>query len=330
MRPHIRFYSSRNYEIPFYKNHKLAEKFELDFYEGRLDPLTASTIPQGAMVCAFATDNVGTEVLKVLHDQGVSHILLRSAGFNHVDLPMAKKLGLKIARVPAYSPESVAEHTVALILTLVRKTHKAYNRVREGNFSLEGLVGMNLYQKTFGLVGTGKIGMATAKIMLGLGMKVLAYDPFPNKEIEKLGITYISLEELFSKSDIISLHCPLNEKTHHLINEKSLKSVKDGAIIVNTGRGGLIDTKAIIQALKAKKISGLALDVYEEEEQLFFQDHSQDIIDDDIFGRLLTFPNVLITGHQAFLTKEALQNIADTTLENALAFIEERVCPNLI
>jgi D-lactate dehydrogenase len=260
------------------------------------------------------------KVIDELIKKGVTLIALRSAGYNHVDIEYAKKKGIKVCRVPAYSPQAVAEHTIALILCLNRKIHQAHNRVREGNFSLHGLMGFNLYQKTIGIIGTGKIGTALAHILNGFGCKLLGYDPQPSEECKKLGLEYVSLNQLLKSSDIISLHCPLNEQTRHMINDQTIALMKKGIMLINTGRGKLIDTKAAINALKSKQLGYLGIDVYEEEEPLFFEDHSEEIINDDVFCRLLTFPNVLITGHQGFFTQEAVLHIAQTTLENITNF----------
>lgn len=288
-----------------------------------LDPqLTVETAPLAAGfrgVCAFVNDKLDREVLQLLRANGTELIALRSAGFNHVDLPEAERLGMTVVRVPAYSPHAVAEHAVALLLSLNRMTFRAYNRVREGNFSLDGLLGFDLYGKTVGVVGTGQIGLIFADIMRGFGCKVLASDPFPNPDAKDF-ISYVPLETLLAEADIISLHCPLTPQTHHLIDAQAIARMKDGVVLINTGRGRVVDTKAVIDALKIGKIGRLGLDVYEEEEQLFFQDLSQRVISDDQFMRLTTFPNVLITGHQAFFTTEALTNIADTTIANITAF----------
>jgi D-lactate dehydrogenase len=271
-------------------------------------------------VCAFVNDQLDAEVLNALHDGGTRLIALRSAGFNHVDLARAASLGMRVARVPAYSPYAVAEHAVALILTLNRKLHRAYARVREGNFSLDGLLGFEVHGSTVGIIGTGKIGVAFARIMSGFGCRLLAHDPYPNAECEKLGVEYVELPTLFGASDIIALHAPLMPATVHLIDEAALGQMKDGVMLVNTSRGALVDTRAVIDALKSGRLGGLGLDVYEEEEELFFEDFSDQVITDDVFARLLTFPNVVITGHQGFFTTSALQNIADTTVANITAF----------
>jgi D-lactate dehydrogenase len=274
-------------------------------------------------------DRLDSEILKVIAGHGIKLIALRCAGFNNVDVPGAKELGITVVRVPAYSPYAVAEYAVGLILTLNRKLHKAYARVRDGNFSLEGLLGFDLHDRTVGIVGTGKIGIITAKILGGFGCQVLAYDKFPNAEaIASNLVTYVSLSELFSRSDIISLHCPLTPETHHLINGGAIEQMKTGVMVINTSRGALVDTEAIVQGLKSGKVGYLGLDVYEQEENLFFEDLSNQVIQDDIFERLLTFPNVVITGHQAFFTEDALKNIAETTLNNITDFQEKGVCKN--
>lgn len=292
---------------------------ELCFFEPKLTLDTVTLADKCPVVCAFVNDQLNDAVLRALYQQGTRLIALRSAGFNHVDLRCAEELGLTVVRVPAYSPHAVAEHALALILSLNRKTHRAYNRVREANFSLDGLLGFDLFGKTVGVIGTGTIGTIFAKIMRGLGCEVLAYDPYPNPETEH-SVRYLSLAELYRESDIISLHCPLMPATEHLINKDALDQMKPGVMIINTSRGRIVDTRAVIAGLKSRKIGYLGLDVYEEESDLFFDDLSQNIIDDDVFMRLLTFPNVLITSHQGFFTKEALTAIAEITLANITAF----------
>ncbi|KAJ5948385.1 hypothetical protein N7466_001400 [Penicillium verhagenii] len=278
-------------------------------------------------VCVFVNDTLDSRVLTSLTTQGVRAILLRCAGFNHVDLPTAEKLGLFVANVPAYSPEAVAEFAVALVQTLNRKTHRAYNRVREGNFNIEGLLGTTLHGKTVGIVGVGRIGLATARIFHGFGCKMLAHDPFAGDEFGQYG-TLVDLDTLLQESHIVSLHCPLTEGTRHLINETTLGQMRPGAMLVNTSRGGLIDTKAIIHALKTRHLGAVALDVYEAEGELFYNNHEGEIIDDDVLMRLLTFHNVLVCGHQAFFTNEALTEIAEVTLTNFSAFVDGLSCPN--
>jgi D-lactate dehydrogenase len=292
---------------------------ELVYFEPRL---LASTAPLAAgfpCVCAFVNDRLDQEVLRILHDGGTTLLALRSAGFNHVDLAAADALGFTVVRVPAYSPHAVAEHALALVLALNRRIFRAYNRVREGNFSLEGLLGFDLHGKTVGVVGTGKIGLIFARIMHGLGCRVLAFDPYPQEDAPSY-VEYVPRARLFAEADVISLHCPLTPETHHLIDDDALDQMKDGVMIVNTSRGALVDTRAVIEALKRGRVGHLALDVYEEEEDLFFQDLSDRVIRDDVFSRLLTFPNVLITGHQGFFTEEAVTSIAETTLANITAF----------
>lgn len=295
------------------------DRHEITYFDARLTADTAPLAEGFPAICAFVNDRLNREVIAQLEAGGTRLIALRSAGFNHVDLAAAAEHGLTVARVPAYSPHAVAEHALALILTLNRKTNRAYNRVRENNFSLEGLMGFDLHDKTVGVVGTGKIGAIFARIMHGIGCEILASDPYPNEEVEAFG-TYVENETLFRESDIVSLHCPLTPETHHLIDRTAIEQMKEGAMLINTSRGGLIDTRAVIDGLKSEKIGHLGLDVYEEEEELFFKDLSDRVIKDDVFMRLLTFPNVVITAHQGFFTKEAVRNIAETTIGNVTAF----------
>lgn len=296
-------------------------KHELSFIESKLNPLTAPLANGFPCVCPFVNDKLDAETLAQLNKGGTKLIALRSAGFNHVDIKEASRLGLKIVRVPEYSPYSVAEHAVALIQTLNRKTHRAYNRVREGNFTLSGLVGFDLHGKKVGVVGTGKIGKVFARIMRGFGCEVLLFDVQPDEKLAlEIGAMYCPLMELYQSSDIISLHLPLNDQTKHIINAAALAKMKKGVMLINTGRGGLIETRELIRNLKNGHIGSAGLDVYEEESGIFFQDFSGKILNDDILARLMTFPNVLITSHQAFLTTEALGNIVETTLENISEF----------
>ncbi len=296
-------------------------EYELDFLEARLTPRTATLAKGYRAISAFVNDDLGAETLAVLAESGVEFVALRCAGFNQVDLTVAKNLGIEIARVPAYSPYAVAEHTLGLILSLNRHIHRAYQRVREQNFSLEGLLGFDLHGKKVGVIGTGKIGAIVTRILLGFGCQVLAYDQFRNPECEALGVRYLdTLDKLWSEVDILTLHCPLTPETKHLINADSIQKMKAGVMLINTSRGALVDTQAVIDGLKSGQVGYLGLDVYEEESELFFQDHSDEVLQDDLFSRLLTFPNVLITGHQAYFTKQALENIAQTTLENLHAF----------
>jgi D-lactate dehydrogenase len=296
---------------------------ELDFLEAKLSAETVLLAAGYPAICAFVHDELDAAVLRELADGGTRLVALRAAGFNNVDLAAAADVGIRVARVPAYSPYAVAEHAVALILALDRRTHRAYNRVREGNFALDGLLGFDLHGRTVGVVGTGRIGTVFARIMAGFGCELLASDPFPNDEVRALGARYVDLDDLFREADIIALHAPLTPETHHLVDRERLALVRHGVMIVNTSRGGLIDTEAAIEALKDGRIGYLGLDVYEEEDALFFEDLSQDIIQDDTFARLLTFPNVLITAHQAFFTVEALRRIAETTMENLTAFEQD-------
>jgi D-lactate dehydrogenase len=318
----VAVFSSHTYDRDFLNraNTSLDGKHDLNFFEAHLNLASAGLVAGHDAVCAFVNDQLGRNVLEALVAQGIKLVALRSAGFNHVDLQAAHDLGIAIARVPAYSPAAVAEHTVALILSLNRKTHKAYARVREGNFALEGLLGFDLFGRTIGIIGTGKIGLCFAKIMLGFGCQVIAFDPNRSAEFENLGGRYVDMPELFAHADIISLHCPLTPATRHLINQEAISQMKHGVMLLNTSRGAVVDTRALIAALKTGKIGHVGLDVYEEEADLFFENLSDQMIQDDIFARLLTFPNVLITGHQAFFTYEALTAIAETTIENISSF----------
>lgn len=318
----VAVFSTKPYDREFLTraNSSLAQPHELIFHETQLNPHSTLLAQGCTAVCCFVNDHVDATVLQQLADLGIKLIALRCAGFNQVDLVAAKKLGLMIARVAEYSPHAVAEHALGLILMLNRNLHRAYHRVRENDYSLNGLLGFDMVNKTLAVIGTGKIGQVFAKIAQGLGCKVIAYDPQPNDELLAAGVTYCSLTELWPQADIISLHCPLDKNTHHLINADTIAQLKNGAMLINTGRGGLIDTPAVIDGLKSKKIGHLGLDVYEEEGDLFFEDNSNRLLQDDVFARLLTFPNVVITGHQAFFTREALTAIADITLANITHF----------
>jgi D-lactate dehydrogenase len=297
-----------------------AHDHALTYLEPRLNLATAALADGFDAVCAFVNDDLSAPVLDRLHQGGVRFVALRSAGFNHVDLGRAEELGMPVVRVPAYSPYAVAEHAAALILTLNRRIHRAHNRVRENNFSLVGLLGFDLHGKTVGVVGTGTIGTVFCRIMRGFGCSVVAYDPYPNDVCRlEIGVEYVDLDELFARSQVIALHVPLTPETHHLIDSDAIARMRDGVMLVNTSRGALVDTVAVIEGLKTGRIGSLALDVYEEEGDLFFQDLSDEVITDDVFARLLTFPNVLVTGHQAFFTTEALDHIAVTTLGNLTA-----------
>lgn len=312
----VTFFSAKPYDKVFFQKANETYQYDLEFYETHLGPHITNVIEDSDAVCVFVNDKLNRKVLMELASKGVKYIALRCAGFNNLDVEAAKELGLKVCRVPAYSPEAVAEHTMAMILTLNRKTHKAYNRIREQNFSLNGLLGFNLHQKTIGVVGTGNIGQAFAKIAKGFGMRVLAYDIVQNEALIQLGVTYVAMDELLAQSDIISLHCPLLEATKHIINEHSIARMKPGVMLINTSRGGLIDSQATIKGLQSRQIGYLGIDVYEQEDKLFFRDLSESIITDEQFQLLQSFPNVLVTAHQAFFTEEALTQIADTTLSN--------------
>jgi D-lactate dehydrogenase len=315
----VAVFSTKSYDQRFLERANERHGHALTFFEPRLLPATASLAEGHEAVCAFVNDQLDEEVLTMLARQGTRLIVLRSAGFNHVDLRAAERMGLTVARVPAYSPHAVAEHAAALLLALNRRIYRAYNRVREGNFALDGLIGFDLKGKTVGVVGTGKIGEAFARIVHGFGCEVLALDPYPNAALDGIA-HYVDQDRLFSASDVVSLHCPLTPETYHLIDDGAIARMKKGVTLINTSRGQLVDTRAVIDGLKSGRIGRVGLDVYEEEGDLFFEDLSNRVIRDDVFSRLLTFPNVLVTGHQGFFTEEALSNIAETTLANAAAF----------
>jgi D-lactate dehydrogenase len=310
----IRMFSTKPYDRQGFE--AANDSHSLTFLDPRLDPTTVELAAGADAVCVFVNDDLSAPVLEALAASGVGCVALRCAGYNNVDLDAARRLGLVVVRVPAYSPNAVAEHTLALILALNRRIHRAYNRVRDGNFSLDGLVGFDLAGKTAGVVGTGRIGAIVARLLWHLRCRVLAADPFPDEHLLELGVEYVSIDQLFAESDLVTLNCPLTPETHHLVDAAAIDSMRPGVMLVNTGRGGLIDTQAVVDGLKSARLGSLALDVYEEEAELFFEDRSQEILDDDVFARLLTFPNVLITAHQAFLTNEALSAIAETTLAN--------------
>ncbi len=316
----VAFFSAKSYDKEYFNKFNSEHQHDLTFLEVPLNEQTASLTAGFDAVCVFVNDVINQKTIDVISANGIKVIALRCAGFNNVDLKAAKSSGIKVVRVPAYSPESVAEHAVALILTLNRKTHKAYNRVREGNFSIENLTGFNLFGKTVGVIGTGLIGASFCKIMLGFGCKVLAYDIRESEELTQIGVQYKSLDEVFRDSEIISLHCPLNPNTAYLINQESIEKMKDGVMLINTSRGALINTQDAIEGLKTGKIGFLGIDVYEQEADLFFQDLSEIVIQDDVIARLISFPNVLITGHLGFFTKEALEEIATITLGNLSDF----------
>jgi D-lactate dehydrogenase len=317
----IAFFDTHDYEREAFDTANAALRHKIGYFEPRLTAASAPLAKGHAAVCSFVNDRVDAATLAVLAESGVRLVLLRCAGYNHVDLEAARRLQLPVSRVPEYSPHAVAEHTVALLLALNRRIHRAHARIHDLNFSLEGLVGFDLHGKSVGVIGTGKIGALFARIMRGFGCRILAYDKFPNRELlAEPGVESVTLERLYAESDVISLHVPLLPETHHLLDQQAFRAMKRGAIVLNTGRGKLIETRALVAALKSRRLGGAALDVYEEEEGVFFHDHSDRGIDDDQLARLLTFPNVLITSHQAFLTREALHNIAVTTLESASAF----------
>lgn len=326
----ISFFSTKPYDERSFAVANAAHRHEILFLEPRLRLETAPLAAGSPASCVFVNDQLDRPVLGALARQGTQLVALRSAGFNHVDLVAASELGLTVVRVPAYSPHAVAEHTVGLILALNRKLHRAYARVRDGNFALEGLLGFDLHGRTAGVVGTGKIGAGVVRILGGFGCRLLAHDPTPSEECLALGARYVPLEELLRASDVITLHCPLRADTRHLLNADSIALLKPGVMLINTGRGALIDTPAVIEALKSGRIGHLGLDVYEEEAQLFFEDRSSRAIQDDVFARLLTFPNVLITGHQGFFTEEALHAIAETTLGSITAFERGEPLENVV
>ena len=323
----ILFYDTKEYDrTSFERQLQNYPSIEIDFLKADLAPATAKLADGYDAVCAFVNSDIGTKTVDELHRYGISLILMRCAGFNNVDLKQAGKYGMKILRVPGYSPEAVAEHAMALALAVNRRMHKAYVKVRENDFSLGGLLGFNFYQKTAGIVGTGKIGAAMAKICHGFGMKVLAYDVYKNPELDFA--TYVSLDELLENSDLVSLHCPLMDQTYHLINRDTIQKMKDGVILVNTSRGGLVKTEDLIEGIRARKFFGVGLDVYEEETNNVFEDRSDEILEHSTTARLLSFPNVMITSHQGFFTQEALEAISYTTLENAMAYEKGNITEN--
>lgn len=316
----VSVYDTKRYDRRYFEASKAGKgEVEWVFHEFRLERSTAASAEGSTAVCVFVNDRVDAECLEILAEAGVKHVALRCAGYNNVDVAAAKERGIAVTRVPAYSPHAVAEHSVALLLTLNRKIHRAFNRVREQNFSLGGLVGFDLHGKTVGILGTGKIGRVAAAIFRGFGCRVLAYDKYPDEEWASFaGVTYAPLKKVLEQVDILSLYLPLLKETHYLLDAKNLARMKDGAFIINTSRGKLIDTRALIEALKQGKVGGVALDVYEEEEGVFFEDLSDTVLLDDELVRLMAFPNVLVTAHQAFLTHEALTQISAVTRENLL------------
>lgn len=324
----VRMFSAKPYDEAAFRTANERHGHEVTFLEPRLDATTARLASGATVVCAFVNDDLGPAVLEELAAGGTRGVVLRCAGFNNVDLATAERVGLRILRVPAYSPNAVAEHTLALVLALNRNVHRAYNRVRDGNFSLEGLVGFDVAGTTAAVVGTGAIGRIVARLLWHMRCTVLAVDPYPDDHLVELGVQYVSWDRARAEADLITLNCPLTSETHHLVDADAIAEMRDGVMLVNTGRGALIDAEAAIAGLKSGRIGSMALDVYEEEGRLFFEDRSSEIIDDDVFARLLTFPNVLITAHQAFLTREALAAIADTTLANAADVVAGRPSPN--
>lgn len=326
----IAIYNAHPYDKAYFDRFNRQFGHELQYVDTHLDEDTLVLSRGAAAICVFVNDPVQEPLLKKMRGQGVKMIALRSAGFNHVDIRAANELGIAVANVPGYSPYAVAEHAVAMMLCLVRRIVRAHARVREGNYSLDGLMGFDLHGKTVGIVGTGKIGTALAHIMRGFGCQLLGVDPVENRLCRELGLQYVSLQTLCRQSDIISLHCPLLPQTQHLISDAAIAEMRDGICLINTSRGAVIDTAAVIRGLKSGKIGYLGLDVYEEEDDLFFEDRSDTILDDDTFARLLTFNNVLVTGHQGFFTREAITNIARTTLTNVAEFERDGQCANLL
>lgn len=316
----VAVFSTKPYEKEYFDKYNSDATHELIYFEASLNENTANLATGFIAICVFVNDKLNKPTLKILNDIGVRLIALRSAGFNHVDLEATLEHKMTVLRVPAYSPHAVAEHAVALILTLNRKTHKAYNRVRENNFSLNGLMGFNLFEKTVGVVGTGKIGSAFCTIMLGFGCNVIAHDIVESAELKNKGVSYVTFDYLLANSDIISLHCPLNPQTRHRFNSIAFKKIKKGTMLINTSRGGLVNTSQALEALKSGVLGSLGIDVYEQEEDIFFRDLSDDLIDDDLIGRLMSFYNVLVTPHQGFFTHEAMEQITLITLKNFTDF----------
>ncbi|MDM9518661.1 2-hydroxyacid dehydrogenase [Klebsiella pneumoniae] len=326
----IAVYSTKQYDKKYLQHVNDAYGFELEFFDFLLTAKTAKTANGCEAVCIFVNDDGSRPVLEELKAHGVKHIAVRCAGCNNVDLEAANVLGLRVVRVPAYSPEAVAEHAIGMMMSLNRRIHRAYQRTRDANFSLEGLTGFTMYGKTAGVIGTGKIGVAMLRILKGFGMRLLAFDPYPSAAALELGVEYVDLATLYKESDVISLHCPLTDENYHLLNREAFDQMKDGVMVINTSRGALIDSQAAIDALKHQKIGALGLDVYENERDLFFEDKSNDVIQDDVFRRLSACHNVLFTGHQAFLTAEALISISETTLGNLQQVANGETCPNAI
>ncbi|KAA9001981.1 2-hydroxyacid dehydrogenase [Affinibrenneria salicis] len=323
----LAIYSTKQYDRKYLELVNQQFGYELEFFDFMLSQRTAKMAAGSQAVCVFVNDDASRDVLSELARLGIKQLALRCAGFNNVDLTAAKELGIQVVHVPAYSPEAVAEHTVGMMLSLNRRIHRAYQRTRDANFSLEGLIGFNMHNRTAGVIGTGKIGVATLRILKGFGMKLLASDPYPNPLVLEMGAEYVDLKTLYSRADVISLHCPLTPENHHLLNREAFAQMKNGVMLINTSRGALIDSQAAIDALKQQKIGALGMDVYENERELFFEDKSNDVIQDDVFRRLSACHNVLFTGHQAFLTEEALTSIANTTLQSLQQLSHNQPCP---
>ena len=326
----IAFFDTKAYDKPSFEQYGRQHGLEFTFFETKLNEVTAELVHGFDGVCAFVNDTINADVIDILASNGVKVLAMRCAGYNNVDLPHAKGK-LPVVRVPAYSPYAVAEHAMALLLTSIRRIHKAYNRTREFNFSLNGLTGFDLHGKTVGVIGTGKIGKVFINICRGFGMKVLAYDKFPTPGLEDGDtVRYVSLEELFLHSDIISLHCPLTEETYHIIDEEAIEKCKKGVVLLNTSRGALVDAEALLAGIKSRKVGAACLDVYEEESEVFFEDNSGHILEDDTLARLISMPNVIVTSHQAFLTEDALDNIAQTTVQNIVDIMTTGQCVNAL
>ena len=324
----ILFYDTKSYDKESFQDTlKDYQGITIEYTKSDLDPRTAALAEGFDAVCAFVSSAIGTQTMEILHEKGITLLLMRCAGFNNVDLETARKYGIRVMRVPGYSPEAVAEHAMALALASNRRLYKAYNKVRENDFSLSGLMGFNFYQKTAGIIGTGKIGAAMCRICRGFGMKVIAYDVYQNESLKEF-VEYVSLERLLSDSDVISLHCPLMDSTYHIINIDTIRQMKDGVILVNTSRGALVKTDDLIEGIRMHKFAGVGLDVYEEETNNVFEDRSDEILEHSTTARLLSFPNVMITSHQGFFTREALGAIAATTLRNAMDYVEGKESPN--
>ena len=324
----ILFYDTKSYDKESFQDTlKDYQGITIEYTKSDLDPRTAALAEGFDAVCAFVSSDIGTQTMEILHEKGITLLLMRCAGFNNVDLETAGKYGIRVMRVPGYSPEAVAEHAMALALASNRRLYKAYNKVRENDFSLSGLMGFNFYQKTAGIIGTGKIGAAMCRICRGFGMKVIAYDVYQNESLKEF-VEYVSLERLLSDSDVISLHCPLMDSTYHIINIDTIRQMKDGVILVNTSRGALVKTDDLIEGIRMHKFAGVGLDVYEEETNNVFEDRSDEILEHSTTARLLSFPNVMITSHQGVFTREALGAIAATTLRNAMDYVEGKESPN--